>query len=158
MTRTPSGLPSELAQRVDALREFVDGFPSQKAAAEALGVDSSHFSKAFNPKTTSDGRLASLEGKVALWQSQSPQSTEGQRATLLSRRSLPPVTDMLDDPERKRQPGPDGLTRAASSFVAEGHDADGLMYAVELTVYLRTSPRVTQHHHGARPAATTTDG
>ena len=122
-------------------------FPTQKAASEALDVDSSLFSKALNPGTTSDGRLSSLEGKIAQWQLSNSRSAPGQPALSPSR---PSPLDMLDSPERGALPAnapraPEGLARAGGSIVARGYDDDGLMYAVEIAFYVRPGARETRH-------------
>ena len=53
------------------------------------------------------------------------------------------VTDMLDDPERRSGAG--SLVRAGGGVVAEGYDADGLMYAVRVDLYVRPTARRTDH-------------
>ena len=67
--------------RIAQLQAFVDDFPTQKKAAEAVGVSESSLSKALNPATTTDGRLRSLEGAVARWKLQQQEMDTGQERT-----------------------------------------------------------------------------
>lgn len=57
----------ELADRIQALADFVDGFDKQADAATALGVLPSTLSKALSPKHATRGRLDAIEGAVARW-------------------------------------------------------------------------------------------
>ena len=119
------------------------------------------FSKALSPKTTSEGRLSSLEGKIAQWQIANVAPASSQSGSPALR---PSITDMLDSPERgARPPGapssPGGLVRAGGSIVARGYDDDGLMYAVELTFHVRPDARETKHTLSSAPSsATSSDG
>lgn len=132
--------PAELAARRNALLRKIEEYGSQAAFCKAYGLTQSRVSRALDPEKMSDRRLSPIERAIE----RKAESQEGQR---LSRPRRPSITDMLDDPERKR-PGapPPGLARAGGSIVARGFDADGLMYAVEISFYVRPDARET--HHG----------
>ena len=73
----------------------------------------------------------------------------------------PLISDMFADSETRRPTKLEeqGLARIGGSVVAEGHDRDGIMYAVEVVFHVRLEPTVTTHKQtvtqgpsaGARP-------
>jgi len=56
-----------LLPRIEAIQAFATGFPTQKAAADAIGASASQLSKALNPDSATEGRVESIEGKIARW-------------------------------------------------------------------------------------------
>lgn len=56
---------SAIENRIARIRAFVGDFPTQKDAAEALGVSPPQLSKALSPSSTSEGRLDSIEAAIA---------------------------------------------------------------------------------------------
>ena len=90
------------------------------ALADALGVSESELTSEIT-RTVGDAAVRSTSGTPR-----------------------PSITDLLDDPERTRG-ATDGLVAVGGGLVAEGYDADGLMYAVEIVFHIRPDPRRTTH-------------
>jgi len=63
------------------------------------------------------------------------------------------IADMFSDDERRPPTKLEqaGLLRVAGSVVAEGHDRDGIMYAVEVVFHVRAEPAVTTHRQTITP-------
>ena len=168
-----------LDQRIEAAAAVIDRFPSRSAAGRALGLSPSQISKALNPEVSSHGRLTTVEGAVARWQL--AQQGAGRR-DVPNRNNPERIADAVETYQRDRDPGlanrplisdmfadsetrrptkleEQGLARIGGSVVAEGHDRDGIMYAVEVVFHVRLEPTVTTHKQtvtqgpsaGARP-------
>lgn len=71
---------ADLHNRIEAIQAFVDGFATQKAAANAIGASASQLSKVLNPDSATSGRVESVEGKIARWKLAQSKGDQGKIA------------------------------------------------------------------------------
>ena len=145
VAHSPRFLPqvlSPLPVRIEAIQSFVDRFPTQKAAADAIGASSSQLSKVLKADSATPGRVESIEGKIALWKVASEQDSSGKAAGPTDTPApTGSITDLLDDPERQSGNPFAGLSRVGRRIVTECHDEAGVVYAVEVVFHARAEPR-----------------
>ena len=122
----------------DIISSAVESAGGVSALADALGYDKAGKARLYRAYT---GETKDIAYQLVM-----------DAQTYLSRRggSLRSVADLMDTAQARRDAAADmeGMERVARRFMSRGYDSSGLMYAVEMQVWLRSQPDDSFHTAG----------